>query len=372
MRPIPAGELSDLIGSIYDCALTPSLWPATLDALRGRMAFLSATLAVVEMPNGNTLINAASGVDDIWLIAMRDYGREIMDQWGGADRVRNYPLDVPMVLSEVNPEALTPANRYHREVGLPRGVVDSLSVGLLRDQTAFGAITFTRHESAGLVGQTEMELANLFIPHLKRAVTISRLLEARAVESATYVAVLDRLSVAVLLVASDLRLIHANQAGEAMLRAARPFGLRAGRISGPPNLDAALLVALASSLDDLGRRGLGIPAYGNGGEELVLHVLPLAAANPLQGAAAAIFVAPSTSPPPAPLAAIASLFDLTPTEARVLELVGSGRTNAEIATTLNVAVSTVRTHLLRVFEKTRTHRQADLVGLIASFSLPIA
>ena len=38
---------------------------------------------------------------------------------------------------------------------------------------------------------------------------------------------------------------------------------------------------------------------------------------------------------------------------------------------LGVAVSTVRTHLLRLFEKTGTHRQADLAALLASFSLPI-
>src|SRR5690606_25822923 len=118
-----------------------------------------------------------------------------------------------------------------------------------RDSTAFGAITFTRHESVGPVGQPEIALANLFIPHIKRAVTINRLLEARAVESATYAAVLDRLAVAVLLVAPDLRLIHANQAGEILLRSSRPLGLRAGRVCGLANLTAALEVALAASLD---------------------------------------------------------------------------------------------------------------------------
>lgn len=372
MRPIPAEEFSDLVGSIYDCALDPSLWPAVLGALRGRLACLSATLAVVEMPNGSTLINAASGVDDRWLAALSEYGKDILDQWGGAEKVRSYPLEVPMVLSSVNPDALRPDNRYHREIGLPRGVVDSLSIGLLRDSTAFGAITFTRHVSVGPAGQPEVKLASLFVPHIKRAVTVNRLLEARAVASATFVAVLDRLAVAVLLVASDLKLVHANLAGETVLRSSKPLGLRAGRVYGPPNLTAALEVALAAPLDDIGRRGLGIPAYGDNGEELVLHVLPLATASALQGATAAIFIASSTAPRPVPLTAIASLFDLTPTEARVLELIGAGRTNTEIAVALGVAVSTVRTHLLRIFEKTRTHRQADLVSLISSFALPIS
>ena len=104
----------------------------------------------------------------------------------------------------------------------------------------------------------------------------------------------------------------------------------------------------------------------------MLHLLPLTAASPLTGAAAAIFVAPAVHSRPAPLTAIAALFDLTPTETRVLELIGTGQTNAEVAATLGVAVSTVRTHLLRLFEKTGSHRQADLVALLASFSLPLA
>ena len=132
MRHVSAKDFSGLVGSIYDCALDPALWPETLGALCERMMFLSATLAVVEMPTGKGLINAAHGIDPPWLAALGQYGREIMDQWGGAERVRDYPLDVPMILSDVNPHALTLANRYHREVCAPRGVVDSLTIGLLR------------------------------------------------------------------------------------------------------------------------------------------------------------------------------------------------------------------------------------------------
>ena len=371
MRHVSAEDFSTLVGSIYDCALDPALWPETLGALRERMVFLSATLAVVEMPTGKGLINAAHGIDPPWLAALGQYGKEIMDQWGGAERVRDYPLDVPMILSDVNPHALTLANRYHREVCAPRGVVDSLTIGLLRDSTTFGAATFTRHESVGLVGPAEVELARLFIPHLKRSVTISRLLEAHSLRSGTYARVLDGLSVAVLLVGSDLRLLHANRAGETLLRTGDPLGLRGGRLTGPAKLTAALAVALAAPREDLGRRGLGIPARRDDGEELVLHVLPLAEAGLMPEAAAAIFVAAAASPRPAPLAAIASLFELTPSEARVLEMIGAGRTKAETAEAIGIAASTVHSHLLRVFDKTRTGRQADLVALLAAFSLPL-
>lgn len=52
-------------------------------------------------------------------------------------------------------------------------------------------------------------------------------------------------------------------------------------------------------------------------------------------------------------------------------MIAEGRTPLEIATTLSIARSTVKTHLLRVFDKTGCSRQAALVKLAASLSLPV-
>jgi len=39
---------------------------------------------------------------------------------------------------------------------------------------------------------------------------------------------------------------------------------------------------------------------------------------------------------------------------------------------LGVADTTVKTHLRRLFEKTGTNRQADLVKLVAGYSMPLS
>ncbi len=57
----------------------------------------------------------------------------------------------------------------------------------------------------------------------------------------------------------------------------------------------------------------------------------------------------------------ALLYDLTPAETRVFELLADGMTQAAIAAQLGIAPSTVKTHLLKVFEKTGINRQAELV-----------
>jgi DNA-binding CsgD family transcriptional regulator len=58
------------------------------------------------------------------------------------------------------------------------------------------------------------------------------------------------------------------------------------------------------------------------------------------------------------------LFGLTRAEARVAIRTLNGKGLQGIASDLSVTISTVRIHLQRVFEKTGTHRQAELVRLL--------
>jgi DNA-binding CsgD family transcriptional regulator len=61
---------------------------------------------------------------------------------------------------------------------------------------------------------------------------------------------------------------------------------------------------------------------------------------------------------------ISTTFDLTPAEARVASLLVSGLPVKRIARELKVGLSTVRTQLKSVFEKTGTHRQSELMRVL--------
>jgi DNA-binding CsgD family transcriptional regulator len=98
-----------------------------------------------------------------------------------------------------------------------------------------------------------------------------------------------------------------------------------------------------------------------------LHVLPFRSA----GTTAAIVVARSINPFVAAADVVAALFELTPSEARVFSYIAAGRMVAEVAATLNIGESTVRTHLLRLYDKTGVRRQAELVRMAASLAVPV-
>ena len=66
------------------------------------------------------------------------------------------------------------------------------------------------------------------------------------------------------------------------------------------------------------------------------------------------------APRPAP-AAMASLSGLTPREREILALVGTGRSNAQIAAELFISENTVKTHVGRVFDKLGVHERVQAV-----------
>jgi DNA-binding CsgD family transcriptional regulator len=90
-----------------------------------------------------------------------------------------------------------------------------------------------------------------------------------------------------------------------------------------------------------------VPVLSDDGPHSVLLLIDLDA-TPL----------PSTS-------CLEQIFGLTRAEARLTLLLVSGKTLNEVAEMLNLSVATVRTQLRAVFEKTHTHRQAELVVLVS-------
>ena len=66
---------------------------------------------------------------------------------------------------------------------------------------------------------------------------------------------------------------------------------------------------------------------------------------------------------PAPSPAATGLTQLSSREQELVTLVAKGRTDAQIATQLFISVSTVRSHLDRIRDKTSCRRRADLTRL---------
>jgi DNA-binding CsgD family transcriptional regulator/PAS domain-containing protein len=380
MQQASVEKFSDLIGSIYDCVIAPERWTAVLDEICAEFGFATGALSVASLTNMKAVVNAVSG-SDLAQMAQNGvgYGADIIELWGGAERIQQYPLGEPIVQSQaVRPDIIS-SNRYYREWAMPRGLFDAVAVGLVRDRTMVGNAIFSQHESAGRIDDAQVDGLRLLAPHIRRAVTISNLFDMKAVEATTFAATVEALTVGVVLADEDSKIVHANAAAAAMLAAGDPIVARHGRIAvQSAATTAALQSAVAQAAKDeatLGQKGIGIPIPRQGDKPLVIHVLPLRRSHTrsglIQSAAAAVFVTSASGPPRLPHDALNQLYDLTPAEIRIFELICEGHTRDAISALLGVSVSTVKSHLIHVFEKTGCRRQVDLVRLAKSLTFPV-
>jgi DNA-binding CsgD family transcriptional regulator len=380
MQQASIEKFSNLIGGIYDCVIAPERWTGVLDEICAEFGFATGALSIASLSNMKAVVNAVSGSD---LAQMTQngigYGADIIELWGGTERIQQYPLGEPIVQSQAVRQDIISSNRYYREWALPKGLFDAVAVGLVRDGTMVGNAIFSQHETAGPIHDAQLGGLRILAPHIRRAVTISNLFDLKTVEATTFAATVEALTVGVVLADEDSRVVHTNAAATAMLAAGDPIVVRQGRIAvQSATTTGTLQSAIAQAAKDeaaLGQKGIGIPIPRPSGDPLVIHVLPLRRgpmrAGLAQRAAAALFVASASGPPQLPHDALIQLYDLTPAEIRIFELICEGQTRDAISGSLGVSVSTVKSHLFHVFEKTGCRRQVDLVRLAKSLTFPV-
>jgi len=104
---------------------------------------------------------------------------------------------------------------------------------------------------------------------------------------------------------------------------------------------------------------------------MVAHMVPISrsAHDIFTNSYAILVLTPVTSKNVPPVDLVRSLFDFTASEARVARGLAGGKSIEEIAADGDVALSTVRTQLRHVMEKTGCTRQAEVVALMANVSL---
>ena len=377
--PIEPEALSDLIGAIYDCAIDPDRWEATLEAIRLGLNCFSGQLSLNELPSGRFLLVKSTKVPAYWLAQQPALAPHMVELWAPVLNDPMRDLDEPALSSRELTAEHWNTNAANLNWFAPQGIVDVMELFLIREQHRLANFGFSRHASQGHFSEREMRLGRLLAPHLRRAIVISNMLDVATIAAASFEAALDALSAGVFLVDQEARLVHANRAGHAILAESDPIQLVHGALkTGLPAASVALTQAImlaGQSETALGRAGIGVPAPSRQGRAHVAHVLPLRQGDVRRrwapGAVAAVFVAPASAEPSIPTEALIALYNLTPAEARVLVAVAAGRTLGEAASALAIAESTVKTHLVRIFAKTGTSRQAELALLVSSLTFPV-
>ncbi len=371
------GELSALLGVVYDAALDATLWPQTIERACGYLNCMSGMIGAYDVLQRNTNLRASWGYEQKYL--------DTFDYYSSINPVlrRSFAYKIGQVgtISDEMPLAEFRKHRVYLEWAGPQGILDVIQANLERTPTALAVIGISRHDSQGQFDETARRRMATIAPHFRRALLIGKAIDLAHIEAATFSNVIDGLSAAVFLVDADGRLKHANARGTDMLAAADPFSTANGILEAASSTArrklAASFAAAARGDAAVAELGVAVRVAGSDGRQFVAHVLPMTAsrrreADGARGATAALFVRDADLAFPTAVKSMAEIFRLTPSETRVLHVVLEAGGIAMTSLLLRLAESTVKSHLRRIFAKTGTHTQVDLVKLAAGFTSPLA
>jgi PAS domain-containing protein len=110
---------------------------------------------------------------------------------------------------------LSPASPYFQDWQKPAGMIDFMMFFLMHEPMHLSTFDLGPNERQGLITEREIGLGKLLLPHLRRAVTISNVLDIRTIEGTRMAEALDALRCAVVLVNEGGSILHANRAAEA-------------------------------------------------------------------------------------------------------------------------------------------------------------
>ena len=359
----------DLIAGIYDAAVVPESWPSVLESCREFVGGASAAIFAKSVTGNRRQLYHIDGRLD------SEQTQVYFSRLAPID-----PSNTVQVYAELEQGVITSQkldwedfgkSRFNGEWAEPQGIVDVGFATLDRRGDWAALFGVFRHERDGLGDELMRQRLSLLAPHIGRAVRIGNMIGRANREADTFRNIVDGLATAVLLVDAEGRLVHANYAGNMILGTSN--AISHGH-EGTVRLDRQ------SMREMLPQTNASIPHSTSfetaSGERLVVHVLPLmGGVRSLSGiggdAVAALFVQPARFDPPSIPETLARAFNLTPAELRVALATLSHDRVADVAETLGVAEPTVKTHLSRVFAKTDTKRQADIVKLVAGFASPL-
>jgi DNA-binding CsgD family transcriptional regulator len=376
MTKLSPARMSDLIGIVYDCAIEPSRWPKALEEICRSIECVSGIMLLVDLVHSQHRFAYTWGLGADWARRYFEHSNELTRFYSAAFSRDICTDGEPLLFSPVM-ERVGRIRYIYDEWTQPQGVSEMIQTVVLRQARRLAVFGANRHQSAGVITADQLEIIRLLVPHIRRAVTIIDILDAKNIEIATLAATLDTFKAGILVVADHARLLHANSAGRKMLAASGPIATVRGSLcvrDTQAHRELRNAIELAR-LDEatIGATGIGVPLRDDAAT--VAHVLPLARGELrtrlVPEAAAAVFFTKSADSPPEDIGAIATTFDLTPAETRVLEYLVSGATFADAAEALKISANTAKTHLARIFSKTGVSRQADLIALVNRLVPPI-
>jgi DNA-binding CsgD family transcriptional regulator len=245
----------------------------------------------------------------------------------------------------------------------------------------FWYITAARQPRQPVFDDKDSQGLARLLPHVERALELSWEFARERSARQALLDVLDQLPTAIIVVDTEAHPVTLNAAAEGILAMGDGMLVNRQRLEALWHAERARLAQLIASTcaaaegDTAAAGGHLMVTRPSGLRPFLVMVSPLPRAYRnragQQGRLAAVVIKDPQAQLHASAAGrreIAKLYELTRAEERLLHLILDGLGLFEAAEQLGVSRNTARTHMKRIYAKTGTHRQAELVRRLTYFA----
>lgn len=377
-------QIHDTIDSIYAAAIQPRQWPGAVQRIAGlHRGEYAALLTPSNAPadggyiipfnmSPTTLAEWPKHVDSDPWVAAAIRKNVVEEGWAGTG-------------DELLPDDQLTASSFYRNflahVGIRWLLTGCVFSGLSSDMP-FTVCAVYNPEGGLRFDQDSVVQHRMLLRHLSRALGAMYKLRDLEFKAATSIQALDRLPGAVALVGDRGHVIFANKAAHRIFALSDGLTLR----SGHPLQDGlgwlkASAPGVQVALELLVRRTLVVEAdtaphfsqalsvqRPSGKRAFLVRSCPISRSVDFADcpvpAAGLLFLSDPDAAPRLDGPSLTRLYGLTAGELKVAQQLLTGEPVAEVAARLQLTEATVKTHIRRLFQKTGTSRQPQLVRLL--------
>ena len=358
-------DFSRMVSTVYGAAVTPDNWATAMAEIRS--AFDAQGAAMMVATGTDRMIQSAS----------------VQPEAGMAYSEHYWQLDYVMEAVEAGPVglirggqslvALNPRSEFDADWMRRYEMDDGIFVRLSDGPTPTSFLVAAPKRDEPFDTAANVELMSALVPHLQQALRTQNCLREAAAGAGDITIAIDAVRYGVAVVSVNSTVVHMNSAADQIFHSGDGLSVRAGVIE----------AARTSSKTRLAI-SIGAPLYGRrsgvcGGDSFlcsrpsgkrpyVVHVLPAGTTWDHPAPRALVVIIDPEQQPEPPIDLLRRLYGLTQAEAAVAVRVLRGDGLKPIAEELSVSLTTVKTHLQHVFDKTDTHRQAELVRLLLTIT----
>lgn len=352
---------------LYEAATDAELWPQALQAMVRFVGNSGVHLFLTDETSGLVRQDAYFGMPEKLMVEYNN--GQVVDCPRVSNALAHPDYRLLYDYQHIDERGINRSDYYHWLQTSGDGIRYYLGAQLFPAAGRPSWVSFPFRQSEGHAQRTHMERLKLFVPHLERALRVSQQFGTSSLLSGALEHSIDRQRLPLIVLGASGGMLFASKAAEDM--AHDSSWLRMSR-SGIELINSALNVKLQHRLHDcqqlVERRAadaaVDLEVVAQDGNHYFISFAPLMFQGRLFGIDQPAVIVTITCLSRAQAEMRKRLNGLTSTELALANAVAHGSTLAVYARERGVSLHTARAQLKTIFQKTGTHRQAELVALM--------